>query len=259
MNFTWLIGTIIVVGAVCAFFGFRSGQGTFSPIEMNGDGVASGAVGDESASRAGSLPAREQISTARDQIGEKPTAPPPINAYSNARTTAERVQFLDRSLPGLSEAEAEQVLRAAQLDGKREVRLEALRQMQSTVSLDVEKTTLADFLQDQDEEIRDLALHRVTELEVPDRVDVLQHAVDGGREDVAIEAIIRIGNATTRNGVDVLVSVMESPVSSARYNAAARSLLRISGIQFSSGTEARRWWQSHSPLMNDDLTLRSSP
>lgn len=159
-----------------------------------------------------------------------------------AGSSEERKQALVSATASAHGRQAATLLAQAMRDPDSGVREEALLLSAQLAEVEVDQAVLPLALQDEDPRVRDLAVHRVNELEVARRIEFFAEALQGSREDAALKAAEWLGVLGGKAAAGALVNAWQQGAGGSRAPAMRRALERLAGKPLTTVQEARAWW-----------------
>lgn len=174
-------------------------------------------------------------------------------AFNSVRTSEERRSaLLQQALQSQGKAQ-QNLLVNAMRDPDVGLRLEALGISARLADKELDRSVLPLALQDEDPRLRDLAVNRVNELAVPQRIEFFQGALHGANEAMASTAAQWLAVLGGKDAVNALVSAWPKVGTTARGAAIRTALTRLTGQEFSGAPAASAWWSKAAPGLDKDL------
>lgn len=196
--------------------------------------------------------------------GSRPRVAAPAEAPRSARPAEagkldvdavprDRRQALAVAVARSEGREMEGLLTRALRDPDVELRREALALSADLASEEVNRSVLPLVLQDEDARLRDLAILRVNQLPVAQRVEFFAAALNGARDDTARQAAQWLAVLGGKASVHALITAWPRVDSAQRAAAIRQALQRLTGHDFAGSQAAMAWWAETEPGLNEDL------
>lgn len=173
--------------------------------------------------------------------------------FSPPGNAEERRQALIRAVAAVHGRQAAALLSQALRDPDLAVRQEALQLSAQLAEAEVDQAVLPMAMQDEDPRVRDLATHRVNELEVARRIEFFAGALQGARDDAAMKAAEWLGVLGGKAAAEALVSAWPRLSGGPRVPALRRALERLAGRPLANAQEAQAWWSQEAAGLDEDL------